>query len=196
MFGAPGVGKGTQGKVLGGLPGFLHISSGDMFRAIDAESELGGEVHRYTARGELVPDDLTVRLWRSAVDEHIAEGRYRPESDMLILDGIPRNVRQSELLERLVNVLCVIHLEASNIDEMVRRMKRRALKENRVDDADEKVIRRRFDVYRRESAPVLDYYPADVRCTVDALRSPAEVLRSVLDCVIAVQNEYFQSRRR
>ena len=60
LFGAPGAGKGTQGKILGRIPGFFHLSSGDMFRALDPNSDLGQRVTSYSSKGELVPDDLTI----------------------------------------------------------------------------------------------------------------------------------------
>ncbi|MBZ0172936.1 MAG: nucleoside monophosphate kinase, partial [Phycisphaerales bacterium] len=64
LFGAPGVGKGTQGKILAQIPGFYHISTGDMFRTLDLHSEIGQEIMSYMSKGELVPDELTVKLWR------------------------------------------------------------------------------------------------------------------------------------
>lgn len=190
LFGAPGVGKGTQGHVLGGLPGFYHLSTGHMFREIDKKSGLGKQVQQYIDRGNLVPDELTIEIWKKALDARTADGRFHPEHDLLILDGIPRTVRQAELLEEHVEVLRVIHLRASDVEAMVQRMKGRAVTENRADDSNEDVIRRRIEVYREESRPVLNLYPSELLCMVDALGSPAEVLRAVCDCVIPVQNAY------
>ena len=194
LFGAPGVGKGTQGHVLGGLPGFFHLSTGHMFREIDPKSTLGRKVHEFIGRGELVPDELTIEIWKNAVDARAADGRFHCETDLLILDGIPRTVRQAELLEEHVEVLRVIHLRASDQETMVQRMKGRAVTENRADDSNEDVIRRRIEVYREESRPVLNHYPSGLLCMVDALGSPAEVLRAVCDCVIPVQNAYVKSQ--
>jgi adenylate kinase len=73
------------------------------------------------------------------------------------------------------------------------RIKRRAIRENRVDDANEEVIRKRFDVYREQSKPVLDYYADDMIFPVDAMHSPAEVLKLVLEVLIPVQNELYRS---
>ncbi len=187
LFGAPGVGKGTQGKVLGQIPEFFHVSSGDCFRALDPETPVGRNVADYASRGELVPDDLTIKVWRSAMNAFIDDGRFHPGNDLLLLDGIPRNIRQAEILQEDVEVLRVISLVCSDEAAMVQRLQVRALKENRADDADENVIRHRFEVYRRETQPVLDFYPHQLICQVDALPSPAEVLRGVLDCVIPLQ---------
>ena len=105
LFGAPGVGKGTQGKILGAIPGFYHTACGDLFRSIDRESELGRVFAQYSSRGELVPDDVTVRMWRSAIGDRVRDGFYTPDRDLLILDGIPRTVEQAGIMDGLIEVL-------------------------------------------------------------------------------------------
>jgi adenylate kinase len=179
LFGAPGVGKGTQGQRLGRVPRFHHLSTGDMFRSLDKDSPLGKEVRSFTERGVLVPDELTVRIFRDAVHQRVAAGKYDPARDTLVLDGIPRNVNQCRILEREIRVVRVLHLVSSDPEVMVTRMKKRAVLEGRKDDADEAVIRRRFDVYCRETAPVLEYYPANLVLEIDALGTPDEVAAAI-----------------
>ena len=190
LFGVPGVGKGTQGKILGQIPGFFHLSSGDIFRSLDTNSPAGEGIARYTSRGELVPDELTIRIWKKALDTFIAGSAYKPQEDLLLLDGIPRNINQAKLVGDYVDVLQVVYLVCSNKAAIIDRMKRRAQFENRADDADDDVIRRRFEVYRNESEPILDYYSEDLISRVEALGTPAEVLRTILDCLIPLQNDY------
>ena len=144
LFGAPGVGKGTQGKLLGAIPGFVHMASGDIFRSLDKTSELGKKFLQYSSQGLLVPDDVTIEVWQSHAKKQVADKAYRPDADLLVLDGIPRNVAQCEALEGHLEVLQIVHLKAPDLDEMVRRMENRAVKEGRHDDAYEAVIRRRF----------------------------------------------------
>ncbi len=180
LFGTPGVGKGTQGKFLGQLTGFHHLACGDVFRSLDKASELGKQFLAYSTRGELVPDDLTITMWKENVKTRIAEGRYRPAQDLLVLDGIPRNPVQAAALEGSIEVLKIIHLTCRDEDAMVARMKSRALKEQRPDDADEQVVRNRFDVYRKETAPVLSCYPTSLIAEIDAIGTPNEVLQRVL----------------
>jgi adenylate kinase len=190
LFGAPGCGKGTQGKMLGTLPGYIHISSGDMFRALDRNSELGKIFTEYSTKGLLVPDDFTIHLWRDHMAKLVASGKVRPESDIVILDGIPRNVAQAKMLDSHINVTKLICLRAvHNREEMVRRLKARALKDNRPDDADEATIRRRLEVYDKESRPVLDYYPKQVRVDVDALQTPIEVAHDLLSAILGRSEE-------
>ncbi len=191
LFGAPGVGKGTQGKVLGVIPGFVHLSTGDMFRALDPLSELGKVFREYSLKGELVPDSFTIRLWTQYVEQLKAQGRYRPDTDMLVLDGIPRNAAQARLMEPLIDVLAVVHLDAADRAEMILRLKRRAEKEKRGDDAKEEVIRRRLQVYDQETRPVLECYPRGVIHMVDAMGSPASVLGHVLAVLAPVQEKHF-----
>ncbi len=194
LFGPPGAGKGTQGKILGSIPGFFHLACGDVFRSIDINTELGKAFYEHSSRGELVPDDLTIRMWRENMHAQSVLSLYKPKDDLLILDGIPRNAGQAQAMDRYIDVLCVIHLVCTNLEEMVHRMRRRALKENRLDDADEKVIRRRFEVYERETAPVLAHYNDAIIHKVDASGSPAEVLMHVLEVVVPVQDAHFGQR--
>jgi adenylate kinase len=192
LFGPPGVGKGTQGQILGNIPGFFHHSSGDVFRSLAIGSTEGKEVYRYISKGQLVPDELTMTIWRKSLEGQIGVSAYKPYEDLLVLDGIPRNVRQAELLEAEVDVRRVVQLYCGNEEQMIHRIKRRAIRENRVDDANEQVIRQRFAVYHEQSKPVLGYYPQDMIFQVDAMRSPAEVLKQVLEVLIPVQNELYR----
>ena len=192
LFGAPGAGKGTQGKILARIPGFYHFACGDVFRSIDINSELGRIFYEYSSRGELVPDDVTVQMWAKNIDAHQTIGTYKPATDLLILDGIPRTLDQANLMDTHIRVLQVIHLTCSDESAMFERLRRRALKENRFDDADEKVIRRRWDVYEKETAPVLDYYERSKICEVDSIGSPARVLRDILDVVVPLQDKHFK----
>ncbi|MFK7777680.1 MAG: nucleoside monophosphate kinase [Gimesia sp.] len=192
LFGTPGVGKGTQGRILGQIPGFFHLSSGDVFRSIDIESPEGQEIYKYSSRGELVPDELSIRIWKQGLDARATLSMYKPNKDILILDGIPRNVQQAEILEEYIDVLKVLHLTCSDEEEMIHRIRRRAIRENRADDANESVIRRRFEVYREESAQVLSCYPKEIVSNIDALGSPAGVLLACLESLVPVQDAHFR----
>lgn len=191
LLGAPGAGKGTQGKILGTIPGFHHYSCGDVFRSIDITSDLGRKIYEYSSRGELVPDDLTVELWAQNIKARHIIGEYKPTKQLLVLDGIPRTIRQAELLEKHIRVLTVVHLTCKDENAMFERLRRRAIKENRIDDADEKVIRRRWAIYEKETQPVLDYYPRNLIYAVDSIGSPAVVLMRVLDHLAPLQNRHF-----
>lgn len=193
LFGAPGVGKGTQGMILGQIPGFYHLSCGDVFRSLNISSPEGREIYQFSSRGQLVPDELTVKIWKKSLLGHIAISRYKPPDEMLVLDGIPRNPNQIELLKDTINVLHIIHLVCADVDKMVDRIKRRAIRENRADDANEDVILARFDVYRRESEPVINAYPPEIISQIDAMDSPPEVLVNILQRLIPVRNQWLQS---
>src|SRR5262245_41601747 len=190
LFGAPGVGKGTQGKLLGQIPGMRHLATGDMFRSMDKNSELGRKIGGFMSRGELVPDELTVELWKQYVQNLIRDKKFSPKHDVLVLDGIPRSRNQAKSLDPFINVLRVVHLTATDIDEMVGRMKKRALKENRPDDADESVIRRRFEVYDAETRPVLAHYDRKLVSDVNAIGTPAEVLMHTLEAIVPAYNKH------
>lgn len=193
LFGAPGVGKGTQGKILGNIPGFFHLSCGEVFRTIDTSTPLGRTFLEYSSRGELVPDDVTIKMWHENLHARTILSNYKPKADLLVLDGIPRSVSQARLLSEHIEVLAVVHLTCKDKEEMIRRLRRRALKENRADDAREDVIRRRWEVYERETFPVLEHYPAHLIHNIDAIGSPAVVLMHVLDILAPVQERHFQN---
>src|SRR5690606_1899821 len=141
---------------------------------------------------ELVPDELTIEIWKKWIDARIAESSYSPNEEMLLLAGIPRSVRQCELLEEYVEVVLNIHLAVSHEDVMVRRIQGRALEDNRIDDADEKIIRRRFEVYRETSAPLLSYYPQEIICEVDPIGTHAEILLRILSCLVPAQKKFLE----
>jgi adenylate kinase len=190
LFGAPGSGKGTQGKLLGVLPGFVHLACGEVFRSLDLSSEVGKVFLQYSSKGELVPDDFTARLWREHLAKLVKMGSFRPDSDTLVLDGIPRNVHQAKILDDDIDVVRLIVLHSSRQrDEIVRRLKSRALKDNRLDDANEDTIRRRLKIYDEESRPVIEYYPAAIRADVDALQTPIEVAHDILSAILGRTNE-------
>ena len=190
LFGPPGAGKGTQGTILDAIPGFFHLSVGDIFRAIDNSSPEGQEISKYTSVGQLVPDAVTIRIWKQAMKGFVASGKYTPETDILILDGMPRNVAQTELIEDHIEVKKIINLSCDEEDEMVKRIQQRAIKENRSDDTNEDIIRQRFEVYRKQTRPVLDQYATDKIAVAQAVGTPAEVLGRILEIAIPIQNEH------
>lgn len=191
LFGAPGAGKGTQGKILGTIPGFYHFSCGEVFRRIDIHSDLGRIFYDYSSRGELVPDEVTVKMWAQNIHAHGTLGDYKPHVDLLVLDGIPRTLEQAKLMDHHIEVLKIVHLVCRDQEAMFERLRRRALKENRYDDADEKVIRRRWAVYEKETYPVLDFYPDERIAEVDSIASPAKVLHDVLEVVMPIQDRVY-----
>jgi adenylate kinase len=179
LFGAPGSGKGTQGKNLGRLPGYLHFACGDAFRSLDPASELGRAFAQHSSGGGLVPDELTVRLWRQSIDALIASAKFDPDWDTLLLDGIPRTVKQARLLDDSIVVNGVIYLVCNNVEEIVARLRKRAESSGRADDTDEEVIRHRMDVYEEVTRPVLELYPRNRIFRVNAVR-PVEAVTADL----------------
>jgi len=196
LFGAPGAGKGTQGTMLGSIPGFHHFSTGEMFRNLDPYSDVGETFQSYSVRGELVPDELTVDLWRECMQAQWTLGLYHPFSELLVLDGIPRNVQQTDLMAAHVDVLGIVLLQATNQKEMLDRLRGRALKEGRADDAQEAVIMRRLQIFEEDTAPLLAKYPSDIVHRVDAIGSPATVLKRVLEAVTPIQEAAFSNALR
>lgn len=184
LFGCPGSGKGTQGAVLGAMPNLVHLAMGDTFRALDKTSEIGKEFLSYSTKGLLVPDELTVRVFRRHVEGMAAAGCVDPAYHTLLLDGIPRTTKQVDLLRDTVEVKRVVYLMIEDRDALIARLMKRAAKSSRLDDADRGVIENRILVYERETQPVLDAYPKKLIARVNADQPPLGVLRDVADALV------------
>ena len=185
IFGAPGSGKGTQGKILGTVPRFFHCACGEVFRSIDTRTPLGKAFMEYSSAGKLVPDEITVELWRVRIQSCVDTHEFKPDIDHLILDGIPRNPKQAELMDPFIDVKKVFHLSCPDRDKLVTRLKKRAIKDNRLDDANEEIIRHRLETYDRETKPLLSHYGADSIVEIDATEPPVIVLNTILSHIVA-----------
>jgi len=185
LFGAPGSGKGTQGVTLGTIPRFFHCACGEVFRSLDTRTKIGRAFLEYSSRGELVPDEVTVELWRARLQDSAGSHHFKHDIDNLVLDGIPRNVAQAKLMEQFIHVRKVFHLSCPDRSELVARLKKRALKDNRLDDAHDETIRKRLETYEAESKPLLDYYGTDMQVEIDATQPPAVVFSRILAEIVA-----------
>lgn len=186
MFGCPGSGKGTQGVVVGQMANLVHLAMGDIFRGLDKQSEIGQEFLSYSNKGQLVPDELTIRVFRHHVDQKIQEGIIKPDYHTLILDGIPRTVMQVDLLKDVIEVKRIIHLVMEDREALIKRLMDRASKSGRPDDADRSVIEHRIAVYEKETFPVLDAYDKQLIRKVNADQHPLAVLKDVADSLVEV----------
>jgi adenylate kinase len=180
FLGPPGAGKGTQAQVLADLCAIPHISTGEILRqAIADKTELGQQAQAYVDRGELVPDTLILDLIRERLSQEDAQKGW-------ILDGFPRNVEQAKFLEQLLQELnqnsdYVINLE---VDDQV--LIERLLARGRKDD-NEETITRRLEVYRAQTAPVIDYYQEHGQMhSVNGDRTMEEVTNSLKELVLNI----------
>ncbi|HTV75684.1 MAG TPA: nucleoside monophosphate kinase [Candidatus Baltobacteraceae bacterium] len=184
MFGAPGSGKGTHGKILGAIPGFVHCSCGEVFRNLSPETPLGKIFVEYSSRGQLVPDEPTIELWQRYAHGLTASGHFNIKRDTLVLDGIPRNVHQAEMLDDFLHVVAVFYMCSANFENLVARLQRRALKDNRLDDANLDVIRARLKTYEAETKPVLNFYGKKIVHRINTDGTPPQTFLKVLRQVV------------
>ncbi len=195
FLGPPGAGKGTQAQRLVSEKGFLHISTGDLLREeVKKGTELGKKAKEYMDRGELVPDELIVAMIR----EHL------PEEGNVILDGFPRTVAQAEALDDMLSKLgkgvdaavlfdvpdevVIERLSGRRIDPKTGKVYH--IKYNpppegveviQRDDDREEVIKKRLEVYRKQTAPLIEYYQKRGKLIrIDATKSPEEVYSELL----------------
>ena len=184
LLGAPGAGKGTQGLRLAAHYGVAHVSSGDILRRHVAEgTELGRQVQAHVAAGELVPDDLVLRLIGRAVAEAMETGGY-------LLDGFPRTLAQAERAyegakRADVTAHAVLYLEVPDA-VAEERLRDRSATSGREDDRSSDVIHHRLEVFHEQTVPLLDFYrDRGVLVTVDATPPPDEVAATIIAAVDA-----------
>lgn len=186
IFGAPGSGKGTQAKLLAeSNKGYYHFSTGDMFRQIKnnpeiANSEIGRRIQEITQGGNLVPDDLTIELFFKTLLELEKQKKFSPREQILILDGIPRNVKQAEFLKPKIEVKKIVYLHAKSLAVFAERIAKRAEIEGRMDDKNKEVVLNRLRVYEKETAPVLKQYAEALIQEIDALPTIEEIHKNIV----------------
>ncbi|MBK9249031.1 MAG: adenylate kinase [Ignavibacteria bacterium] len=179
LFGAPGVGKGTQAELLAVRKNVPHLSTGEAFRqAIREETELGKIAKNSVESGKLVPDEIVTGIVREAMN--------KPEySRGCILDGFPRTQSQAESLDIMLQkagkeINCVVNINVAN-EEIVSRM----LKRGRKDDAED-VIRHRLEVYNAQTAPLLEYYASHNKLISIDGNADVETVYARIESVIVV----------
>jgi adenylate kinase len=158
LLGPQGSGKGTQAKLIARTYGIPQVATGDMARELkELDSPLGREVKEIYDRGELLPDDLIVRMIRDRLDR----GDTIPG---FILDGFPRNLPQAEALDALLEELgrgldVVFEFQIGDREVLMERIAKRAVDEGRTDDTPD-AIRKRLEIYDKNTAPLVEHYRA------------------------------------
>jgi adenylate kinase len=195
MIAPPGAGKGTQGAVIASHFGVRHIATGDLLRDhVTRKTKLGREVQQYLESGELVPDEVVLKMVREAWEAEAGNG--------YVLDGIPRTLAQAKALYELAVELGMIadialHLQVEDA-ELVRRLLARAADQNRADDSED-IIRRRLALYYDVTHPILEWYgERGILLSVDAMRPAEAVGRHILTAleVMRQMSDGRQSARR
>jgi adenylate kinase len=183
ILGPQGAGKGTQAAVVAAKFGIPHISTGDIFRAnIADKTALGVQVRQYTDAGELVPDELTNALVKDRLEQPDTASGF-------MLDGYPRNARQSAVLDEFLmardeGLDAVIELTVDE-PQLLERLSKRAGEQGRTDDTVD-AIRRRLDIYRQSTAPLVDYYgERGLLRTVDGVGSVDDVTARIIAALSA-----------
>jgi adenylate kinase len=187
LLGPQGSGKGTQARKIAATYGLPHIATGDMIREMkERPTELGRELREVYDRGDLVDDDLMIRLIRDRLDR----GDTLPG---FVLDGFPRTMAQAEALDDLLRELgrdldVVFEFQVPDHQALLDRMLKRAAEENRSDDTPE-AIRRRLELYEHETAPLVEYYRSTRGNVVGihAARTIDEVFSEIRDALSAVE---------
>lgn len=183
LIGPPASGKGTHGKVLGLLPGFIHFSMGHAFRTRvprdQTERELMQEMFQRTSKGHLVPDAVALRLFEDSMNSLRTGGTYQPDQHILVLDGVPRTGAQARVVADQLDVLAVFEFLCTD-EEIFHRIRGRAVKEGRADDASEEIVRTRLEVYRHELPGMRAVFGSRI-IPLDTNRPAHRVLQELLE---------------
>jgi adenylate kinase len=178
LVGPPASGKGTQAGRIVDRFGGVHVATGDILRSnAERGTELGRTASRYMDRGDLVPDEVIIGMVLERMGDGDCAGGF-------VLDGFPRTVPQAEALERRLEELgcpldAVVSLAVGE-DELRRRLAGRAAEQDRAEDDDEDAIRRRLELFDRETEPLLDFYgQRGLLVRVEAEGDPDEVAERI-----------------
>jgi adenylate kinase len=131
-----------------------------------------------------LPDEITIQLWQARIKSCVESRAFKPEIDNLVLDGIPRNKHQARLMDDMMAVTRIFYLTGVSDEVIALRLQKRALKDNRLDDASDAVVRRRLEVYHSESISLLNYYPPELITQINAMKPPHVVLSEILCSLI------------
>lgn len=177
IFGPPGAGKGTQSEKLIQKYGFVHISTGDLFRwHTKNDTALGKRVKEIMNSGALVPDEITISMLKEELDKN-------PNAKGFLFDGFPRTVAQAEALDRFMKennsaIHFVVALDVTE-QEVRSRIAKRKLVDNRADDEEDK-LNKRIDEYFHKTIHVLPYYKNQNRLTtVNGIGVIDEIFNSI-----------------
>lgn len=156
LFGKPGSGKGTQAEFVKNKYGLVHISTGDVFRYnISKQTELGLLAKSYMEKGDLVPDNVTIKMLEAEVNKSLNANGF-------IFDGFPRTTHQAEILDDFLKKkeLSITMTIALEVDEaiLIERLINRGKESGRIDDQDKSKIKNRFDEYNNKTSQLIEYY--------------------------------------
>jgi adenylate kinase len=183
FFGPPGSGKSTQAKLLDRKK-FFYISTGELLRKLGGNSDfkhsdLGKKIAKIMASGGLVPDNTMFELLLKSLEEDIKKGIFNLERQILILDGIPRNISQAKKINDLFNVIKIIDIYISDDSVLIKRIAGRAKKGGRQEDGKIETIKKRLATYKKETNKVLSRYPRKIITGINGLGTIKEIHRQI-----------------
>lgn len=188
LFGKPGSGKGTQAEFVRKSYNLVHISTGDVFRTnIAKNTDLGNLAKSYMDKGDLVPDDVTIKMLEEEVNKN-------KRSKGFIFDGFPRTTKQAEILDKFLSDqnLKISMTIALDVDEkiLIKRLLERGKQSGRSDDQDIIKIQNRFDEYNKKTLELIDFYKAQNKFfSIDGSGTINEITQRLLKTIDKFKND-------
>jgi adenylate kinase len=185
FFGPPGSGKSTQAKLLS-KKSFFYISTGEILRKLEQninfrKSNLGKRIAKIMALGNLIPDNTMFELLQWILAADIKKRIFNLQRQILILDGMPRDISQVKKINSLFHIIKIIDLYVTDDSILIKRIAGRAKKDSRPDDKNIETIRKRLAVYKKETAKVLSRYPKEIIIKINGLGAIKEIHRQIKD---------------
>src|SRR3989344_7330480 len=184
FFGAPRCGKGTQAQLLARHDDYFHFSTGEELRRTlkNPITDIEKKVKESLDKGELAPDELIFKLFDESLKKYIKEREYDPESQILILDGIPRVASPVSFVNERVTIKKIIYLDIS-LGVLSKRAEKRAKEEGRPEDIEPKIVTRRYEIFKEQTLPILGYYDSNLIVKIDGSKGVNEIHQNILNAL-------------
>ncbi len=184
LFGAPGAGKGTQAKIISEKFSLKHISTGDLLRSeVANNTELGIIAKKYMHKGNLLPDDVIIKMVEKYIKEH------RNCCKGFIFDGFPRTLEQAEAFDKMLvrlemEVSLVVNIKVET-EILIERLQKRAIIENRKDDSEKSIIQNRLSLFEEKTLPIREYYKKQAKLNdIDGKGDIEDISQKIEDLVL------------
>ncbi len=179
LFGCPGSGKGTQGKLIARNNMFFFFSLGELFRKFKITDSLGKIYQEFASSGKSLPDEYAINICKKALCCNVFLRNFNPIEQILVLDGFPRSYKQYKEMDNFINIKVAIYLLCDNDIALKRILHRKKNKSNRIEDQKKQIILNRINEYRNTIEPLIELIPKEKVVKLNSERSRKEIFKDI-----------------